>query len=161
MATTLTAKEIARRIAPSPEPAIIQHVLRQVRHWTASSLLEMAGPIHVGQGRARAYEGQAVYTAAILLAFATYDVPVAVLSLVSHYLHSLRASPKTMPAMVQAIEGQKDVYLWFNHEGVTESGDVLEARASLFYANQLEAALGAEDHAIVVNLTKIFAKVRR
>lgn len=160
MTTTLTAIEIARRIAPSSDPATTQRVLRQVRHWTASSLLEMAGPLHVGQGRARTYENQAVYTAAILLAFATYDVPIAILSLVSRYVHNLRASPKTAIVMAQAIEGHEQVYLCFNHEGIAEGGDVLDPRASLFYAEQSEAALGTGDHAIVVNLTKIFAKVR-
>ena len=49
----LTVSELARAVAPNADEAEISRIVRQLRHWTLTGVLSLAGTVHTGAGRHR------------------------------------------------------------------------------------------------------------
>ena len=47
----LTVSELARAVAPTADAAEISRIIRQLRHWTLTGVLSLAGTVHTGAGR--------------------------------------------------------------------------------------------------------------
>jgi hypothetical protein len=86
----LTGKEIAERIAASD--ADIASSVERVRHWTREGLLELVGDRNPGTGRKRLYDEQALTTARILNALASFGVGIGLTG--KDYFHTAFALAK-------------------------------------------------------------------
>src|SRR4051794_37184763 len=64
---TYTLKEVAAVLCASGDPAEVERIARQVRHWTVADLLHPTGKKHTGTGRSRRYTADEIRKASILL----------------------------------------------------------------------------------------------
>ncbi len=145
---TYRVKELAKRVAPAAGPAEIERIIRRLRHWTASGLLELSSDIHVGPGRHRHYADQAAYTAAVLLALTPYDLPIGTLARVSMAIKLVRVG--SPPTLQSAIDGDEELSLAFTPE----------ATSPVLYPSDGHLPL-VGPAVIVLNLTMIFAPLRQ
>ena len=64
MAVEYSRRELAERLAPSPEE--VARTSGRIQHWTERGLFILLGDKHVGRGRARRYPEEALWLAAFL-----------------------------------------------------------------------------------------------
>ncbi len=79
MGRTYTLKQVASRVCMSKDPAEIETVARQIRHWTVSDLLVPVGEKYTGTGRSRRYSANEVRLAAWLAELSKYGMTVSLL----------------------------------------------------------------------------------
>ncbi len=143
-------KELAQRVAPTQEEGDVNRLIRQLRHWTLSGLLELETDIHVGPGRHRRYTETALQTAAVLVALTPYNLPIGTLANVIDCLDILRKFPSRH--LQEAVTDEHQVYFLF-------PPDVKSAR--LCRQDELADGLEPGPTAIMLNLTAIFSRIRK
>ena len=179
MEQEFTVSELARRIAPDADEPEIARIVRQLRHWTLTGVLHLAGTVHIGgvhtgAGRHRQYSGDAVYLAAIMVELARMGLPVGALHLVSGCMIAVLKRPKrglagkTLPdnsalkLWRRAIEGAGRVCAVFHV--LFDSSGALEGNVALYDAEAPDAPLPIIEgrlSAIVVDLTRLFGQIKQ
>lgn len=170
MADGLTVKQLAKRIAPSAEREEVERTIRQLRHWTASRALIPVGGVHTGPGRHRRYAEDQVYIGAVLAEMASYGLPIGMLWLVSMTLHSFLTPPSEHPKMAglheahklwnQAVAGHGRVYLRFCGKVGDDPEHISDGGIRLFDPEDVLAVPRDKASAFVVDLTKVFARLK-
>ena len=89
-----TVSAVARAVAPNADEAEISRIIRQLRHWTLTGVLRLAGTVHTGAGRHRKYSGDAIYVAAVMVELARMGLPVGALSSLSTRIISILKYPE-------------------------------------------------------------------
>jgi DNA-binding transcriptional MerR regulator len=91
----MTVAQLADRLA-SPSlggPYDRDRILRQLRHWTTSGLLQPIGGLHPGIGRHRRYSSENILIAAILIELANLGLQVGTLESVVEMLDEVASKP--------------------------------------------------------------------
>ena len=153
-----TVKDVAAIIAHDPDPASVNKIIRQVRHWTNNDLLFTLGGKDTGTGVSRVYDADGVRLAAILLDLTRYGITVDMLEGIDEWI-SDRAESDEWAA---AVEGREDYFLQFAWEPGEDKGGTwfpgldggLLCRKEFLKKSGFNIA-----SVIVVNVTAIFQRL--
>lgn len=89
----LTLKELTLRLA-SASGESTDTLNRQLRSWTESAALPLAGDLFIGTGKKRLYEDVAVLLAAVAIELARWDIPIGKIRLILSLMYSQLTSPR-------------------------------------------------------------------
>lgn len=156
-----TLKQLVETIAPAADADETLRTIRQVRHWTASDLLEPIEGKSTGTGISRRYSADEVRKAAILHELAHYRVPVPVLedSFPQAMVNYLPSSEWRA-----AVTGTRQVMLQLAYSaGSVQVQMIADPKTpNMLTARRLSQAdpMMAPASAIVINLTRLFGRLR-
>jgi hypothetical protein len=160
--TVYTLKQIVAILAPAGDAEAAPRLARQLRHWTARDILVPMDGKRTGTGVSRRYGLDEVRKAAILVELSNFRVPSPVLEM--SFADAAERWPGSK-AWLDAIEGRKAVYLFisYNDDIVTYQIDpnrswMLNLETEPRHTKRNPTLDQAS--AIVVNLTKVFARLR-
>ncbi len=157
-----TLKQMVSILAPAGDSKAAPRLARQLRHWTALDLLAPIGGKQTGTGVSRRYGLDEVRKAAILVELSNYRVPSPVLE------DSFADASEKWPRLVQwreAVEGRKAILLYISYDDDQVTYQFAPAKSAMLL---LGPKRGLPKHdptfdaasAIVVNLTKLFSRLR-
>jgi hypothetical protein len=162
-----TLSELTRRLAADASQQRHDLVLRRLRHWSLAGALRTAGQLHTGTGRARRFEAEEVYIAAVLLRLADWGLPIGALKAVAETIRleidkvgetaGLWAEAKRRSLEGHTVFAGLSVKLDDAGEKPVSIGIRLKHGQRL---NTPRFLLDHEDSIIVLNLTEVFASVK-
>lgn len=156
--TTYTLKQVASVLVPSGKPDEVRRVARQLRHWTALDLLKPVGTKRTGTGTSRRYVAQEVRKAALFLELSLYRIPAPVIE--GSYDDSIHDWAEDR-LWALAISGEKTVYFYvaYNENLITSQIALADSARTILQAKPDDPNFDFSS-AIVINLTKLFGKLR-
>jgi len=108
---SLTAREIADRLAPDESPAQRSLAMRRVQHWTAEELLDPNDYRHTGRGTVRRYPRRALLDGAVLWEMSERNMSVQQMRFARMSI-TLQEEPGTSPGPYRvALQGERRVLL--------------------------------------------------
>ena len=145
---TLTAKDIAHKIAASESDADLASAFERVRHWTREGQLELAGERNPGTGRKRLYANKALTKALVLNELSHYGLGVGI---------------TLAPEFRKNINRATEYFEEFKGTGlvcflvISKAGLRQKARVDILLREDAQFILEEEfSSAIVINLTRLF-----
>src|SRR3954447_7581991 len=115
----LTVRDMAEKLVPLSPEGDVESIVRQLRHWSLTGVLQPSGALHVGAGRYRKYDKLELYFAALALELSRWRIPVGVSDRLVQAVrneHRLKTAidaengPSTNTVQ-NAIDGARDIYL--------------------------------------------------
>lgn len=159
--TTYTLKQMVSILAPAGDLDAAPRLARQLRHWTALDILAPIGGKRTGTGVSRRYSMDEVRKAAILVELSNYRVP-------SPVLEDLFAdASERWPDYAEwenAIDGRKSVYLYISYNDDMVTYQINSKKSWMLEPKRTRSKSDPKFNsasAIVVNLTKVFARLRQ
>lgn len=166
-----SVKEVAALIARGPADQSSK-LIRQIRHWTTSDLLAPVGGKETGTGVSRMYDANGVRCAAILQEISRYGIPLDRLGALREWVGTLYDSDD----WETAISGKNDVFLSMSWDAVASGSfwqigigepkwdalrkDLSPTKGKLIDGGDFFILPMDITSSIVINLTKIFARLK-
>lgn len=163
--STYTVRDIAEIISGSKEPDVIARVSRQIRYWTTEDILKPLGGKRTGSGRHRKYDANEVRKAALMDELARYGISAVRFDPFGEFLDDFMDSSQ----WEDAVLGKDDVFFIHAEECGIGGGNMgrIERRDLSFLIKLLTSREKQKIHdynnfpsALVINLTKLFAKLQ-
>jgi hypothetical protein len=174
---TYTVREIAAIISGSDNSEVIERMVRRVRYWTNEGALKpIGGKRHTGSGNHREYDADEVRKAAIAAELSRYGISLGKIIPFDVYLEDIKRGE----LWKRAVEGTDNIYIVHSEEFGEEGGDmtgfcselesrkdsvvspmhVVSSRGRMVPDNPTSLDYDDYPSSLVINITKLFAKLR-
>lgn len=161
-----TLKEMAERLNYSGFPSDLNRVMRQIRHWTLSDLLQTEGKKHTGTGVSRKYSFFEIKKAAIFRELSQYGFQIGQLYELDQWIESISQTQ----LWKDAEQGARAVFVQISWRDQLVScnitGDIPFIADSKFYHGHTTGKdnfepLKLPDYysSLVVNLTRLLQRL--
>ena len=158
MRAGITVKDIAARISQNDDPKEMARLVEKLRYWTREGLLEPSGQKHVGTGRWRTYDGDAVFVAAALAEAARYQPSLSIMYHVATEIGRRTGMETRTRRVTEAMEGRRGVFFSI-YQGPNPGDTGSDIGYKPFSVPRGISEFGPPS-AIVLNLTAIFNRLR-
>ena len=160
----LNVRDLAERLLPLSPDGDIDALLRQLRHWTISGMLQTSGELHTGAGRSRKYDETEIYYAALAMELTRWRIPVGIGDLIMQMArddNAFTAKTEKGSTFTRAVAGTEDIFFCIRLGTRRADAELVSGElTSLASAMKKHRWTADFPSFIAINLTTLFTPLR-